>query len=344
MKTSRSAYSHPTEPAQRKTFRPVLAALIVLFLVVVGAGVWAVDRYGPRFGIYLTTPSTEEYADAALGFLQNGYYASGPEWDAVRSDLTEQSLSAGEFADLHEEIERATAVAGGKHSFFLTPHQAGRYAADSTAEYESPTVSTEGGVTTVQLPPLGEVSPELRQNYAQVAADEVAAAAPASCGWVIDLRGNTGGDMHPMLAGISALLPNGTALTLQARGGYTAAVDITDDGVTVNSTDTSVDQHHKITGVPIAVLQDERTGSSGEAVLTAFRGLPGVESFGAPSAGYTSGNSIHRLYDGAVLGVTGSVYVDRNGIALNEEPIPPDHPADDPAEKAREWLSARGCQ
>ncbi|WIM72527.1 hypothetical protein QP028_00360 [Corynebacterium suedekumii] len=36
------------------------------------------------------------------------------------------------------------------------------------------------------------------------------------CGAVVDLRGNTGGDMGPMVAGLSPLLPDGVALRFVA--------------------------------------------------------------------------------------------------------------------------------
>uniref|UniRef100_UPI000AE28285 S41 family peptidase n=1 Tax=Nocardiopsis listeri TaxID=53440 RepID=UPI000AE28285 len=96
----------------------------------------------------------------------------------------------------------------------------------------------------------------------------------------------------------------------------------------------------------IAVLQDDMTGSSGEAVVTAFRGLDGVESFSVPSAGYTSGNAVHRLHDGAMLAMTTSVYVDRDGVSLDEKPIRPDHEtsAEAAEETALEWLADQGCQ
>lgn len=97
-----------------------------------------------------------------------------------------------------------------------------------------------------------------------------------------------------------------------------------------------VDRGHKVDG-PVAILQDERTASSAEVVLAAFRGLDRVATFGAPSAGYTSANTPYRLYDGAQLVVTESIYVDRDGTALDEQPLP----ADDPASKTAARSAAR---
>lgn len=85
--------------------------------------------------------------------------------------------------------------------------------------------------------------------------------------------------------------------------------------------------------------------SAAARATTAFRGLPDVTSFGAPSAGYTSANTPDRLADGAVLVVTESVDVDRTGEVLDEQPVPADHPTT--GEQARPaadaWLASRGC-
>jgi len=62
-----------------------------------------------------------------------------------------------------------------------------------------------------------------------------------------------------------------------------------------------------------------------------LRGLLGrsgddtVRSFGADRAGCTSANSVYPLYDGALLVLTDSTYVDREGVNLAEEPIVADH-------------------
>jgi carboxyl-terminal processing protease len=215
----------------------------------------------------------------------------------------------------------------------------------STEEYVAPRVTTDETTTTIVLPPLGSVSDELQQDYARTVADGIAGATQGTYGWIIDLRGNTGGNMYPMLSGVSALLPNGTAFTFRTRTGLSPSVDVHDDGVGVGATTVSVGDQPKIMGKPVAVLQDTMTASSGEAVATAFRGLEHVESFGTTSHGYTSGNSSRTLFDGAEVILTESVYVDRNGVNLNEEPITPDHPTTTAAahEQARQWLQQQNC-
>ena len=67
----------------------------------------------------------------------------------------------------------------------------------------------------------------------------------------------------------------------------------------------------------IAVLQSEKTGSSGEAILVAFLGKENVKTFGRKSAAYSTANSDFKLSNGSILWVTTGVYADRK---LNKYP------------------------
>jgi carboxyl-terminal processing protease len=338
----------PVSPAPRpphRGLRRVLIGLAVVFALVSAGATWAAHIYGPPFGFYLVPPSAERYGQVAVEYLDQGYYATGPEWDTARDGLLQAAAEAETYADLHEEIAAATLVAGGTHSRFLNPDEAAARVTSSIEEYIAPTLTTDGGTTTIVLPPLGSVPDELQQDYARTIADGIAGAPPNTCRWIVDLRGNTGGNMYPMLSGVTALLPNGPAFSFRTRTGLTPSVDVHDDGVGVGGTTVSVGEQAKIAGEPIAVLQDTMTASSGEAVATAFRGLDKVESFGTNSYGYTSGNSSRTLFDGAEVILTESVYVDRNGVNLKEEPLTPDHLTTTEAahEQAEQWLQQQNC-
>jgi carboxyl-terminal processing protease len=319
---------------------------VLVLALVLGGGAWLVNSYGPRFGIYLVPPSPERYAEIALETMDEGYYAVGPDWAAARDDVRRTAQSATDIDELYEPLARAARVAGGKHSVFLAPQEAEQAAGDAEEGFTAPTVRTDHGITTVSIPPVGSVSEDRQTEYAETAARGIADAEPTTCGWIVDLRGNTGGDMNPMLSGVAPLLPDGPALSFATRAGEKTVVTVQADGAGIGGdTAVKIPVEEKIQDRPIAVLQDGDTGSSGEVVLTAFRGLDDVHSFGAPSAGYTSANTIHTLYDGAQLVLTGSVYVDRDGHTLAEKPVEPDtetSPAD--AEKAAvDWLARNGC-
>jgi C-terminal processing protease CtpA/Prc len=129
----------------------------------------------------------------------------------------------------------------------------------------------------------------------------------SAAGWVVDLRGNSGGSMWPMLA---------VALPLLGGDGVIGAF-VTRDGARTLS----------LSG-PVAVLTDARTASSAEAVAVAFRGVPGARSYGAATRGFSTGNQTVRLPDGALLVITSCRFADRSGGA-HGGPLPPDVPAAD---------------
>lgn len=315
-----------------------LAALLAAALV---AGGWMVTQ---RNGA-TSPPPVQAYAQEALKALDRGYYAQGAAWDEARQNLQGAAGRAEVESELHEEIRAATTAAGGTHSRFYTRAQVEDLKASSQERYRAPTVDTKDGITTVTVPPLGVVPLEQQQEYARTLADGIDVAAPGTCGWVVDLRGNTGGNMYPMLSGLVALLPNGPAMSFRDRQGSSSVVTVHQDGVGLGETQVSVGERQKVASLPVAVLQDKTTGSSGEAVVTVFRGLPHVESFGSSTAGLTSGNEPFFLADGAVINLTTSVYVDRNDVNLVEQPIPVDHRMvpTTAAESAQRWIEQGGC-
>ena len=57
------------------------------------------------------------------------------------------------------------------------------------------------------------------------------------------------------------------------------------------------------------------------------------------------GNNVISLYDGSSILLTTTVYIDRNGVSLDEQPITPDHAtaSDHVDEAAGLWLTEQGC-
>ena len=134
-------------------------------------------------------------------------------------------------------------------------------------------------------------------------------------GWIIDLRSNTGGNLYPMLAGLSPLLGEGVL-------GY----HLYPDGVkepwyvfmNVNNADESSSQlldslHQFPAKERIVVLIGAGTGSAGEGLLLSFMGDERVKVIGEPTFGVATGNRMVFLQDSAVLNITDSYMTDRNG-------------------------------
>jgi C-terminal processing protease CtpA/Prc len=168
----------------------------------------------------------------------------------------------------------------------------------------------------------------------------------ASCGWIVDLRGNTGGNMWPMLAGIGPLLGNGAAGRFVSRDsaiawGYT-------DGSAWEGVDTIVKVPNPLVlpfrSVPVAVLTDSMTASSGESIAISFRERPRTRSFGTPTYGLTTGNEGYDLPGGSMLFLTTVIEADRSGTLFGGQLIPDSlTAAEDALPAAESWLRSASC-
>jgi hypothetical protein len=175
-------------------------------------------------------------------------------------------------------------------------------------------------------------------------------------GWIVDLRGNVGGNMWPMLAGVGPLLGEGSDLgeffntnghaTWQYRNGVASDLENgkADPYPAVEG------QPYRVAGTPkVAVLIDGSTGSSGEAIAIAFRGRPFTRFFGEHTWGVSTVNAPFTLSDGATIWLTIGTQADRTGRQYPDgmapdEAFPPAlqalPPSQDPVVQAAEdWIS-----
>ncbi|HZS47210.1 MAG TPA: S41 family peptidase [Blastocatellia bacterium] len=144
-------------------------------------------------------------------------------------------------------------------------------------------------------------------------------------GWIVDLRLNGGGNMWPMLAGIGPILGEGEI------GGFVGASETekwaykNGQSIEGGNVITKVPAPYvlKNSNLPVAVLTDNFTASSGEAVVVAFRGRNKTEFLGMPTRGLPTANDQFNLSDGAMLNLTVSIDADRTGKTYDSK-IPPD--------------------
>ena len=148
-------------------------------------------------------------------------------------------------------------------------------------------------------------------------------------GWVIDLRFNNGGNMYPMLAGLSPLLPKGVLGYFinkkNKKIGWkhdNGKIFLGSEKVVQNS------NHFKLKSKKrIAILAGSWTGSSGEFVLVSFLKSKDVKFFGEPTYGFTTGNEIFKLKDGSMVALTTTFAADKEGKSIRGK-IKPDQTID----------------
>lgn len=186
----------------------------------------------------------------------------------------------------------------------------------------------------------------------------VAEAEPAACGFVVDVRGNLGGDVWPMVTGLSPLIGDGYRFRSVDRSGVTSDMARLDGAAALALDGNEQIVINRIDGwrplpsassMPVAVLFDQSTASSGEGVVLAFRGSATSRSFGHRTRGLASANDMFELKDGIRLFVTTTMVIDRtgqshpDGIAPDEQvdagPGATEDPDDAVVERAKAWLS-----
>lgn len=141
-------------------------------------------------------------------------------------------------------------------------------------------------------------------------------------GWIVDLRGNTGGNMWPMLTGIGPILGDGVVGSFVAADGnvtwfYQNGKTGTRNPAGLETVSLNLEEEPSITSLsattPVAVLVDGSTASSAEAITIAFHGRPNSRSFGTHTAGKSTAVQPYKLDDGAELYLTTAIDADRTG-------------------------------
>lgn len=320
--------------SKNKKLRIALGICIPL-IIIIAAALAVVMKYGPTFGFYLVPPSAETYGKNALSTIdKNGIFAGNDEWKSTYNECLKMIGNAKSYDDTYDAIRKALSVGGGKHSMLMTKSES----QDTTESYDEvlPTVSLDDDIAIIKLPDfLGTA--EAGQKYAKIAEDFIHENRDKIKGVVLDLRGNTGGDMGPMATAVSSLLPDGELVYYHYRS-YDVPVTLKNGVVSNAGTGGKSLYPEEKLNVPVALLTDDMTASSGEALTLCFRGLENTRTFGAPTAGYTSVNMLYNMYDGAQMYLTVAFDKARTGEIFKETPIEPDVATDSPLKAALEWL------
>lgn len=269
------------------------------------------------------------------------------DWSRFRSEVLSAANGAETIEDTYPGIERALELLGDNHSFYV--------AADGNSGISASTISCDApSVTVVNWPDnigyvrVGSYSGNSNDvaglNFAKGIQLQIKNQdSDQLAGWIVDLRGNTGGNMWPMLAGIGPILGEGTAGYFVDPDDNRSSWGFSNGASVVNGSNQVTfiaDSYDLINPNPkTAVLLDNRVASSGEVIAISFIGRDDTRSFGNPTCGLSTSNRNFNLSDGAVLYLTSSYLADRN---LNNYGIPIDPDVqidnDEIIQAATEWI------
>lgn len=261
-------------------------------------------------------------------------------WPEMAERARHDAAGARTTADLAPAITALLGDLNEHHALLFTPEDQNASTSDQSKDnYPQPSVTlTEGGVGYVTLPAFNlsrEADVVPAKSYIRTVRKglETLDAKPL-CGWIVDVRGNSGGTTHVMASAVAGL----------ARFDIKDWPDQYDDylkNTPIYSWLATETQHDLKQGdKPVAVLIDGQTGSAGEDTALRFVGRPPTRSFGSPSAGFTSANERVELADGYVLLIPSIYMHDRNGNPTKDR-VMPDEQTDDPMTAAKRWLSSQ---
>jgi carboxyl-terminal processing protease len=298
------------------------------------------------------------YVDSALNLMQSrSLHRHGVDWPEFRARLLRRVDGARRPRDTYDAIHDALQSLD-RHSFLVRPGAlANELALGSEGLGGTLLQGRFGYVRTATFNGQGDAH---TQEYHDIIRE---LDQPATCGWVVDMRFNGGGNMWPMLAGVGPILGEGSPGSFVDADGvrtpwyYEAGASGTlRDGVKSRAAGAAVPHRLRREGAPVAVLTGPTTASAGEAVTIAFRGRPDTRSFGAPTFGVPTANSAYFMSDGSVVVLTTAWEEDRNGVRYTTR-MPPDEdtgsvastnadPAADPTlARALQWLGEHAaCQ
>jgi carboxyl-terminal processing protease len=317
---------------------------------------------GPEVVVESISSVAEVYLNQALDIMQaNSINRYKIEWTSFRAQAFEVAGLAQTTAGTYDAIRFALEALGDNHSFFRAP--SGQNVVGPS--FPSSPAPREGASAKLVVEEIGYVSVSAFSGTAE----EAKALATSYhemiegvdtlgvCGWVVDLRGNSGGNMWPMIAGIGELAGEGTLGffvgpdSASSEWGY-------DDGSSwiEGFPATTVDDPYRLLNPdpPVAVMTSGYTASSGEATAIAFRARPDTRSFGEPTYGVSTANRGYTLSDGAMIILTVATMADRTGQLYGGKVYPDRHVGgpptgdpitDPPLDDAIVWLQSHpACQ
>lgn len=282
-----------------------------------------------------TKDSVIHYLDAFFQIIStNALYRERIDWDALRKDADQLTAGAQKTEEVYDALQYILKRVN-KHSFIQKPQAASAWSGGSAISDKPQLVDYPVGrkiderISYVTVPHLGSGHQPTLVYYADTLQTLISELdSKETTGWIVDLRGNDGGNCWPMLAGIGPILGDGTCGYFMEPDGSNAVGWAYKEGRSFHGVMPRV----SVTGKPyelkqenakVAILTNSRTMSSGEVTTVAFRGRPNTRSFGQPTGGYSTTNANFYLSDGAMILLTISVYGDRDKTPYGEK-IKPD--------------------
>ena len=290
------------------------------------------------------SPAVQKYLEEVVRILQANFInRAAINWVVFKQNLLAKASGANTIEQAYPAVVSAIVALGDKHSMFAPARPVkGPEIPPAKQPPLYPDEPVPGDIGYIRIPWVVGSQEKLDAYIANVQAQIKERDKPELKGWLVDLRGNMGGNMWPMLVGVGPILGEDT-LGYSFDSNNTKTAWRYEKGKTLADGDieaeTATYYTLKSANPVVAVLTDTLTASSGEAVAVAFKARKHTRSFGAGTCGVSTGRSRFSLSDGSVLLLTTAVFADRRLVRYGHS-IAPDEPLK-PAEvvpQAIRWI------
>lgn len=272
---------------------------------------------------------------------KNALNASKVDWPSAKHTATSMLANDSTDVGLTTAVRYVLSKLQDRHSSYRLPSQTSQ---PSTNAPQSPKPIAAASVSPTGNPLLVVNSwggRDVRSAAIRVRQELNTALSQKSCGIIVDLSPNSGGNMWPMVMGLLPLLTDGTLGAFEDRDKKKTSIVSTGNGLLMggsphflNALDLPKPMHDPR---HVAIVIGQRTASSGEITAVLFKSQGNVKFFGHPTAGVPTANRTFTLENGALLALTTATVQDRSG-RIYVEPLAPDVEADDPIGAADSWL------
>ena len=265
------------------------------------------------------SPIAEAYLNEVVDVMEaNSVNKNSINWSDFRKEVFDNAGVPQNIEQTYQGIRWGLVMLGDHHSFFIKPDGSvffGDPLECTASTFSAPVVPSTIGYIRINWF-SGTNGSDEALAYVQGITDQISTSDQADLlGWIVDLRGNIGGNLWPMMAAIGPILGEGVAGyyiypdNSQVNWGFSDGSPFL-NGNPINQL---VNNYQLLTPNPkVAVLLDEEVSKSGEALAISFIGRENTQSFGSSSCGVSNANVGFVLSDNATLVLTVSNMADRN--------------------------------
>ena len=276
------------------------------------------------------SPAVRKYLEEVVGIMQANFMnRAAINWVDFKKNLLAQAGGAQTIEQAYPAVVFAIVALDDKHTAFMPARPVKGPGAPADKQLPTyPDESVPEDIGYIRIPWVVGSQEKLDAYIANVQAQIKARDKRELKGWLVDLRGNMGGNMWPMLVGVGPILGEDT-LGYLVEPNNAKAVWRYEKGRALLDGDIQAETAHyytlKSAKPVVAVLTDTLTASSGEAVAISFKARKYTRSFGAGTCGVSTNRSRFYLSDGSVILLTTAVFADRRLVRYGHS-IAPDEP------------------